>query len=81
MADDAYFLPAQLVQPLQGIHDGIEVIFAQRTEPLVDEKHIGREPVLVEGGEAQSQRQGYQETFAAGQGRCRPGTSALVIIA
>lgn len=80
MADDTDFFPTQLMQPLQGIHDGIEVIFAQRTEALVDEKHVGREAVLIEGGESQRQGQGYQKTFATGQGRCRSGTATLVIV-
>ena len=80
MADDTYFLSAQLMQPLQGIHDGIEVVLTQRSEAFIDEKHIGRKAVLVEGGETQCQRQGYQETFATGQGRGRPGTATLVIV-
>ena len=49
VADDAYFLPADLVQPFEGVHHDVEAVAVQGAEAFVDEKDVDGEAFPIEG--------------------------------
>ena len=49
VADDAYFLPADLVQPFEGVHHGVEAVAVQGPEAFINEKDVDGEAFPAEG--------------------------------
>ena len=76
-ADAAIALTGDLLEFLEGGHDGVEAVLVEGAEAFVDEQNIDVHVGTIQGGEGEREGQGDHEAFAS---REDGGASHLVLV-